>query len=239
MDKTPFENEDRSSTKSNKIDSKRTMVVKPKKIDVLSLSKSDTLSDPDKKNPSHEESPLDENWLRLSQDWQDQPFEKTDIKKLLKQTKKRTLQAKFLLSLNVLATIAIVIMLIVAVYQGDWGTASIIYLSFGSVASIIFVYYEIKIRLHFWQQSCDSPDKAVTNAIEGIQSSIKYIKLTKLSFWLCLPLVNWYLYATIEESEKSPWPPFFVINAFMLIMWLITHWFEKKRVKELSELLSI
>ena len=36
---------------------------------------------------------LDEQWLSLSQDWQSQPYEKTDIQALLKQTKKRTLLA--------------------------------------------------------------------------------------------------------------------------------------------------
>ena len=239
MDKTPFENEDRSSTKSNKIDPDRTMVVKPKKIDVLSLSKSNTSSTPDNEPPLFDEQPLDESWLILSQDWQDQPFEKVDIQKLLKQTKKRTLLAKLLLALNVIATVGIFIMLFVGLYQGDWSTANITYLSFGGVASVIFVYYEIKIRLHIWQQSCDSPDKAVTNAIAGVQSSIKYIKLTKLSCWLFLPLVNWYLYATIEESEKSLWPPFIITHIFILMIWLITHWFQKKRFKELSELNSI
>jgi hypothetical protein len=209
MDKTPFESEESSSVEPNKLETGDTLNVKTNNIDRSSLADEVFSAVLDKKNPSHDELSLDENWLRLSQDWQEQPFEKTDIKKLLKQTKKRTLQAKFLLSLNVLATIAIVIMLIVALYQGDWSRASIIYLSFGSVASIIFVYYEIKIRLHAWQQSCDSPDKAITNAIAGVESSIKYIRLTKLSFWLFLPFVNWYIYATITESEKSPWPPFF------------------------------
>ncbi|MBU2925553.1 hypothetical protein Q4530_14315 [Colwellia sp. 1_MG-2023] len=239
MDKTPFESDESSSVEPNKLDTDHSGDVEANNIDTSLLANEGVSPVLDKKNPSHDELSLDEDWLRLSQDWQEQPFEKTDIKKLLKQTKKRTLQAKFLLSLNVLATIAIVIMLIVAVYQGDWGTASIIYLSFGSVASIIFVYYEIKIRLHTWQQSSDSPDKAIANAIAGVESSIKYIRLTKLSFWLFLPLVNWYIYATITESEKSPWPPFFVINIFLLVMWLITHWFQRKRVKELSELLSI
>ena len=179
---------------------------------------------------------LDEQWLSLSQDWQSQPYEKTDIQALLKQTKKRTLLAKSLLVVDVIATLGLIIALLVGLYQGDWGTATIIYLAFGAITSVVFVYYEIKIRLRIWQHSCDSPDKAIVNAIAGVESSIKYIKLIKLSCWLLLPAVNWYIYAMIGETEKSPWPPFFVINMVIVSLWLISHWFHQKRTKELIQL---
>ena len=179
---------------------------------------------------------LDEQWLTLSQDWQSQPYEKTDIEALLKQTKKRTLLAKSLLAIDIIATVGLLIALLIGLYQGDWGTATIAYLAFGVITSVVFVYYEIKIRLRIWQHSCDSPDKAVANAIVGLESSIKYIKLIKLSCWLLLPAVNWYIYVMIEESEKSSWPPFFVINLVIVILWLVSHWFQKKRTKELSQL---
>ncbi|HBY85579.1 MAG TPA: hypothetical protein DEO86_06865 [Colwellia sp.] len=179
---------------------------------------------------------LDEQWLTLSQDWQSQPYEKADIQALLKQTKKRTLLAKSLLAIDAITTIGLIIALVVGLYQGDWGTATIAYLAFGAITSVVFVYYEIKIRLRIWQHSCDSPDKAVANAIEGAESSIKYIKLIKLSCWLILPAANWYIYAMISGSEKSPWPPFFVINIVIVSLWLVSHWFHKKRTKELSQL---
>ena len=179
---------------------------------------------------------LDEQWLSLSQDWQSQPYEKTDIQALLKQTKKRTLLAKSLLLIDAIATLGLIIALLVGLYQGDWGTATIAYLAFGAITSVVFVYYEIKIRLRIWQHSCDSPDKAVANAIAGVESSIKYIKLIKLSCWLLLPAVNWYIYAMIGETEQSPWQPFFVINMVIVSLWLVSHWFHKKRTKELSQL---
>jgi len=99
---------------------------------------------------------LDEQWLSLSQDWQSQPYEKTDIQTLLKQTKKRTLLAKSLLLIDAIATLGLIIALLVGLYQGDWGTATIAYLAFGAITSVVFVYYEIKIRLRIWQHSCDS-----------------------------------------------------------------------------------
>ncbi|KGJ88947.1 hypothetical protein [Colwellia psychrerythraea] len=179
---------------------------------------------------------LDEQWLSLSQDWQSQPYEKTDIQALLVQTKKRTLLAKSLLVIDVVATLGLIIALLVGLYQGDWGRATITYLAFGAITSVVFVYYEIKIRLRIWQHSCDSPDKAVANAIAGVESSIKYIKLIKLSCWLLFPAVNWYLYAMIGESEKSPWPPYLIINIIIVSLWLVSHWFHIKRTKELSQL---
>lgn len=193
---------------------------------------SDTVSDTSAESTNL----LDEQWLTLSQDWQNQPYEKTDIQALLKQTKKRTLLAKSLLAIDIIATVGLITTLLIGLYQGDWGTATIAYLAFGAITSVIFVYYEIKIRLRIWKHSCDSPDKAVANAIAGLESSIKYIKLIKLSCWLLLPAVNWYIYVMIEESEKSPWPPFFVINLVIVILWLVSHWFHQKRTKELNQL---
>ena len=231
MDKSILDNEDTSSVEPNKLDAEHSIIVKTKSIDVLSLPQKNT----EPEHPPSDEQPLDEQWLALSQDWQSQPYEKTDIQALLKQTKKRTLLAKSLLAIDVIATVALIIALLIGLYQGDWGTATIAYLTFGSIGSVIFVYYEIKIRLRIWQHCCDSPDKAVANAVSGIESSIKYIKLIKLSCWFLLPAVNWYIYAMMAESETSPWPPFIFINIFILTMWLITHWFHKKRDKELSQ----
>ncbi len=238
MDKSPFQNEEIAPQESSQHELNNEVVIDTQPIDVLSIPQKKSVLDEetDKKSPVSDEQPLDEDWLLLSQDWQAQPFEKTDIKALLKQTKKRTLLAKSLLAIDVIATFGIFIALLVGLYQGDWGTATISYLLFGFITSVVFVYYEIKIRLRIWQHSCDSPDKAVANAIAGVESSIKYTKLIKLSCWVLLPVVNWYVYVMIQESEKSPWPPFFVMNSFILVMWFITHWFYLKREKELQQL---
>jgi hypothetical protein len=249
MDKSPFQNEGVSSVEPKKTEVDHAIIVETKTMDTSSLPQKKPLSDSsldlnskldlEKENPPVDEQPIDENWLLLSQDWQAQPYAKTDIQALLKQTKRRTLMAKLLLGLNLIFTVGLIVTLIIGLYQGDWGTATIAYLSFGCIASLVFVYYEIKIRLRIWQQACDSPDKAITNAIAGIESSIIYIKLTKLSFWILLPAVNWYILAMFEESEKSFWPPLFIINSFVIIGWLITHWFHLKRQKELMKLSSL
>ena len=241
MDKSILDNEESSSIEPSKLATEHSILVETKQIDVLSLpsKKIASGSENDKKNPPLDEQPLDDNWLALSRDWQAQSFEKTDIKELLKQTKRRTLWAKALLVVDIIATVALIIALVVGLYQGDWDNATMSYLAFCAIGSIVLVYYEIQIRLRIWQQSCDSPDKAVANAIAGVESSIKYIKSLKLSCWLLLPAANGYFYTITEASEKSPWPPFLVMNAFIVIMWLITHWFDKKRRKELAQLSSL
>jgi hypothetical protein len=245
MDKSILDNEDASSIEPSKIATDHSIIVKTKQIDVASLPQKNSSADSEKELDKDnqilplDEQPLDENWLILSRDWQAQPFEKTDINKLLKQTKRRTLWAKSLLAIDIIATLGLIIALMVGLYQGDWGTATIAYFTFGSLGSVVFVYYEIEIRLRIWQRSCDSPDKAVENAIAGVESSIKYIKLIKWSCWLLLPVVNWYIYAMIEASEKSPLPAFIFINVFVLSMWLVTHWFHKKRDEELAQLSSV
>ena len=201
-------------------------------LDVSTLPKNDDATPLDT-------SVIDEQWAEMAQDWQSQPVERTDIQALLKQTKRRTWLAKSLLALDIVATLGIIIALIYGLYQGDWGAPTIAYLSFGAILSIVFVYYEIKIRSRTWQQSCDSPDRAIDNAIAGCQSSIKYIKLIKLSCYLLIPGANWYIYAMLTISQKSPWPPFIVMNIFILIVWLITHHFDKKRNAELKQLITI
>ena len=182
---------------------------------------------------------LGDEWLSLAQDWQTQPFEKTDIQALVKQTKRRIFWAKTLLALDVIATICMFIAFFIGIYQGDWKNATIAYVGVGGLFSAIFVYYEIKIRWQTWQHSCDSPDKAIANAINGCKSSIKYVLLIKYSTWFMLPFVNAYLFAIINESGKSPWPSFLTINLIIIAMWGIGHFFHLKRKKELQKLLAL
>lgn len=182
---------------------------------------------------------LEADWQAMSDDWQSQPYEKVDIAALLKQTKKRTLWAKSCLGLNILATVGLFISFIYGVTKGELSQPMNTYLGLGGVLSAIFVYYEIKIRLNTWQQCCDSPDKAIDNAIAGCKSSLRYIILTKLSFIPFLILANWFVFAMTQVSEKSFWPPLLFINGFMLTMYVITDWFHRKRKKELQQLLLV
>jgi len=193
----------------------------------------------DNKDYIVEPSILDEQWLSLSQDWQTQPFEKTDIQVLLKQTKRRTLWAKLLLAFDIVATLAVIIAFMIGMYQGDWNNATITYLGVCGLLSAVFVYYEIQIRQQTWQHSCDSPDKAIQNAIAGCKSSIKYVLLIKYSTWLVFPVVNGYLFVMVSESDKSPWPAFIIVNFFVIAMWSISHFFHLKRNKELKQLMTL
>jgi hypothetical protein len=196
----------------------------------------DTINTPDKLA----EQQLDEDWLNLSQDWQNQPFEKTDIIKLVKKTKNRTLKAKLLLAINVFATLALVAIFFIALYQGDWDKPTLFYLGFGSIGSIIFVYYELKIRMSVWSHLCDSPDKAVVNAIAGLESSISYLKLTKLSVYVFLPVANYYLYVMSQQGTgKNLWLGLLILNLMLVSLWLVTHWFHKQRLRERSHLYAL
>jgi len=236
MDKSPFQNEDTSPAEPEKLVSENAIVVNNKSIDVHSLPKKQRSLASEKEQTTSDEQALEDSWLLLSQDWQSQPYEKTDVQALLKQTKKRTLLAKSLLFIDMAATLGLIIALLVGLYRGDWGTATIAYLAFGSVGSLVFVYYEVKIRLHIWQHCCDSPDKAVANAISGIESSIRYVKLTKISCYFLLPAANWYAYAMQQETDNSSWLPILGMNVCLLLMWSLTHWFHVKRNKQLRQL---
>jgi len=188
---------------------------------------------------SPELSALDEQWAEMTQDWQSQPFVKTDINKLLKQTKQRTLVAKLLLSLDIIATVG---MLIVGIYMwinNSKDQATMLYLTFGGALSVIFVYFAVKFRVTAWRANCGSPDKAIEHAIAGCQSSLSYIKLIKLSCFVICPISNWYLFTASQQASKSPLFGFIFLNVLLITVWLITHTFYRKRNEELKFLKSL
>lgn len=179
---------------------------------------------------------LDHTWAELTQDWQSQPYEKVDVQALLSQTKKRTFWAKFLLALNILATVCFIVVVIVMWLSNSQDKTTMTYLIFAAVGSVIFVYYEIKIRLITWQQVSASPDMAVKNAIKGIESSINYIRLTKFSCWFLVPAGSWYVIEMAKQNDKSIWLGLIIMNVSVGVMWGITHLFHRKRKAELAKL---
>jgi len=191
----------------------------------------DTLDKPDQPH----EMP-DTDWLAMSNDWQSQPFAKADIEVLLKRTRRRTYWAKSCLALNIIATISILAGFIYGLLHDEFGEPVNSYLGICGLLSIVFVYYELKIRLTTWQQCCDSPDKAISNAIAGCESSIKYFVLTKVSFIPFLAVINWFLFTIDGESEKTTWPPIIFVNSFMLIAYCVTEFLLRKRRAELKKL---
>lgn len=182
---------------------------------------------------------LDEQWAEMAQDWQSQPFVKTDINKLLRQTKQRTLIAKILLSLDIIATVGMLIAGIYMWINNSKDETTMIYLGGGGVLSVIFVYFAVKFRVTAWRANCGSPDKAIEHAIAGYKSSLSYIKLVKLSCFVICPVSNWYLFTASQEMNKSPMFGFIFLNTLLIAIWLISHTFYVKRNKELKFLKSI
>jgi hypothetical protein len=182
---------------------------------------------------------IDQQWASLRQDWQSQPYEKVDVKALLGQTQRRTFWAKFLLTLDIVATIFFIIAVVVMWLNDSQDTVTIVYLAFGAIASIIFVYFEVKIRLAAWQQVSASPELAIDNAIKAVSSSIKYIQLIKFSYFVVTPLGSWYVIEMALQADKAIWQGLLYLNVFVLIMWLFTQRFYHKRQKEIRQLKQI
>ena len=214
------------------------------KVTLQSQSQAETLLDvttlPKK---SHIEpldtSVLDEQWAEMTQDWQSQPFVKTDINKLLRQTKQRTLIAKLLLSLDIIATMGMIIAGIYMWINNSKDEATMIYLGGGGALSVIFVYFAVKFRVTAWRANCGSPDKAIEHAIAGCMSSLSYIKLIKSFCFVICPVSNWYLVTASHDMSKSPMFGFIFLNVLIIAIWLIAHTFYVRRRKELKFLKSI
>lgn len=182
---------------------------------------------------------LNDTWAALSQDWQSQPTPKADIVALVKRTRKRTWQAKLVYALDVTLTLAIVIFFFYGVYDGQWGEPTNIYAGLGGFAAVIFVYFETKIRIAAWSHLCDSPEKAIDNAIAGSESAMKYLLFSKFSLIPLLPLVNWYVYAMSQTSDKSVWIVYLMMNSFMFVVYLVVEILHRKRKKEYFQLLQM
>ncbi len=181
----------------------------------------------------------DQQWQSLTSDWQAQPVSETDIPALLKETKRRTLWAKGMLVNDVLATVAVLIGFIYTFFMPEPDGYLQAYLGIAGFASAIYTYLAIKVRTTSWRNMCDSPENAISNAIDGCISSIKYIQLIKWSLYSLIPLGNWFIYMVAVEREKSPLWGLTLMNIVMVIMLVICQYFKRKRCKELEQLQSI
>ncbi|RHW77608.1 hypothetical protein [Colwellia sp. RSH04] len=191
-------------------------------------------------NSAHDQvSSIDDAWAELSQDWQAQPTPKTDIQALLKQTRRRTFGAKLCFALNVIATLSLIGVFIYGVFDNQLGDPFNTYIGFGALLSVFFVSFEIKIRAATWRQLCDSPDKAIENAVIACKSSMNYMRMTKYSFIPFLILVNWFIFALEETTEKSIIPPLIFVNSFMLAMFVLFEYLHRKRKKQYQQLLLL
>ena len=185
---------------------------------------------------SHSTSPQDifgDDWQTLTQDWQAQPYKKSDIDKLLKRTKRRTFWAKALIWLNVIATIFIIGMTFVIYFYNDAGIATVSYLG---LMSVVFVYYEIKIRKATWKRACESPERAVDNAIRSCTSSLRYIRLIKIFYWAFVVIIIVFTNELSKEIGESFWQMLIEMLILVAICYGVTHWFQRKRLAELARL---
>ncbi|WP_448569771.1 hypothetical protein [Thalassotalea ganghwensis] len=181
----------------------------------------------------------DLDWQNLSSDWQSQPFQKTDISALIKQTRRRVIWAKSLLVIDIVSTLSLIIMFFAGLWVLDWSFATLCYVAFGSVFSVIFCIYTVSIRLKAWRQMCQSPDKALENAIANCLSSVKYMKVCKLSVYILFPVVNWYIYELSKIKEVGAYEGYAYSNILLLSVWGIFEYYYRKSRTEYIHLSSL
>lgn len=178
----------------------------------------------------------DPNWQSLASDWQSQPVIETDIKALIKETKRRTRWAKILLGLDIVGTIGILIGFIYQFFTPEQDTHLIIYLGLATLGTIIYTIYAIRIRRAAWASMCESPERALETAIKGAESSLKYIQAIIWSLYAMTPLANWFVYSVATSREKSPLWGLVVFNLIMLVSFVALARIKKRRVNELAQL---
>ena len=181
---------------------------------------------------------LDDDWLEIVNDWQNQPFEHTDILSLLSKTKRRTLWAKLFLAMDILSVIALYALFAYVLLEEDWETATLVYVGVGCIIFTVYLFYAIKVRVGSWRMMTSDPDHILESAIIGCRSSIQYIKLIKWFTLMLLPAVNLYLYAIAPHIEKPILPVAIYGNGMILLTLVITQVLQRKRERELNQLIS-
>ncbi len=179
--------------------------------------------------------PLDQQWQAIAQDWQQQEYKKTDLKALTRKTALRILKAKLIFAFDLLATLFIIIYFVVNINQIE-DKATFYYLLFAVIATPIYMFYSIKIRLASWRLGQGTPTLALNAAITACQSSIHYLQLLKLSSYLFIIPINWYIFALKTSSDKSIWPALVITNLILFVIYFISHRMQKKRLAELNKL---
>ncbi len=183
-------------------------------------------------------SAIDQQWLTLTQDWQQQSFEKTDINKLLKQSQRRVWWSKGCFALNIIATVLLLLLFGYGIANGQFGKLLNSYFGLGGIMSLIFVYYEMRIRRHSWSHITGSPTQAIEHAISCCQSSIKYMSLIK---WSALPfaaLINWFVFQFAIQQGRAPLKGLVIANLVIIVTLIITEVIQHKRRREYRELVA-
>jgi len=189
--------------------------------------------------PDKTEQPLEQEWLTLAQDWQQQSFTKVDIDKLTKKTAKRLLKTKLIFAIDLMATIGIIIYFFYLWLFSTENTATVIYMAFAALTSPIYMYISYQMRIVSWRVGVGTPTSAISAAIEACNSSIQYLQLSKYcAFAFVIPL-NWYIY-TIKTAQNKPMLLGLILaNSILLLMYGISDHMQKKRKNELAELKTI
>jgi hypothetical protein len=183
-----------------------------------------------------DKSPIDEQWDDLVSDWQTQPYEKVDIEKLIIQLRKRTLWAKILLGIDVLATIFLFSACYWhATYEPE-DVATIIYLGVGAVGSFFYTGLLFRIRLQTWKMDASDPKQYFDKTVNGINGALKLAKLLKYTCYFMVPMINWYLWEVSKTSEKNMLVGYIIANVFIFIMYVASHIYQRRREKELIRL---
>ncbi len=181
-----------------------------------------------------DKSPLDEQWDDLVSDWQTQPYEKVDIDKLVKQLSKRTLWAKILLGLDMLATIFLFSACYWQATNEPEDVATIIYLGIGALGSLVYTVLLLRIRLQTWKMDASDPKQYFDKTISGIKGALKFAKLLQYTCYFMVPIINWYLWEVSKSTEKPLLIGYILANALILVMYVASHIYQRRRKKELS-----
>jgi len=179
---------------------------------------------------------LDQDWLDLVEDWQQQPFTKVDINQLTQQTARRIFKTKLIFTTDLIATIVIIISFFHVWLFSSEDKSTVIYIGFAALTTPIYMYISYKMRIASWKIGVGTPTSAISAAIEACYSSIQFLQLLKYSVFALFIPINWYVYALKTAQNKPMLFGFILVNSILLLMYAISYRMQQKRKNELANL---
>lgn len=189
--------------------------------------------------PVEIEKPLDQEWLELAQDWQQQPFTTVDMDKLTKKTARRLLKTKLIFVIDLIAIIGVIILFFYLWLFSSEDKSTVIYMGFAALTSPIYMYISYKMRIDSWKVGVGTPTSAISAAIKACYSSIQYLQLIKYCSFIMFIPINWYIYAIKAAQNKPMLLGLILTNSILLLMYGISQRMQQKRKKELVELKTL
>ena len=106
----------------------------------------------------------------------------------------------------------------------------------GGIRKSAEIFPLFRSRNGTWQLSNEKPQSIVESALHGYRSSLRFLKLLKVTNYTLFIALNITLYAISLSREKPILIPVLIANTVLVVLHIVVIAFQRKRQAELSQM---